>query len=397
MGWVIRTPKGFRANWREPDGRQRAKTFPTNREANAYLAEVETAKNKGSYVNPHAGRTPFAVVAGRWLSSRNDEATTIARDASIMTNHVLGKWSGWPVGKITHLDVQDWITSLGGKLAPATVSECHRLARAVLAAAVRQHLIGSNPTDGVRLPGRRVRDTDEVVISREVFRARLLPAVPDRHRALVAMAGGTGQRWGEAIAVRTDALALDKRVVRVIRTITEVAGHTQHKPFPKSRAGRREIPLPSWLVPLLREHLETYPPNDDGLIFTNQAGGPLRRTLFRSRVWKPSLVRAGLLGEIRAEDDDTHTGLWADSDGVKHTEQFERHDQAVRHVAKHATGGMTFHDLRHSYATWLVDDGVPVNMAMKVLGHEHASTTLQLYTRRTTDHDRIRKALDDDA
>ncbi|WP_211346896.1 hypothetical protein [Saccharothrix australiensis] len=43
-----------------------------------------------------------------------------------------------------------------------------------------------------------------------------------------------------------------------------------------------------------------------------------------------------------------------------------------------------------------MDDGVPVNMAQRVLGHEHASTTLQLYTRRTLDHQRILKALDDD-
>jgi len=36
-------------------------------------------------------------------------------------------------------------------------------------------------------------------------------------------------------------------------------------------------------------------------------------------------------------------------------------------------------------------------MAQRVLGHEHASTTLQLYTRRTLDHDRIRQALDGDS
>jgi integrase len=37
---------------------------------------------------------------------------------------------------------------------------------------------------------------------------------------------------------------------------------------------------------------------------------------------------------------------------------------------------LRFHDLRHSYATWLVDDGVPVNMVQKVMGHERSSTTL---------------------
>jgi hypothetical protein len=47
-------------------------------------------------------------------------------------------------------------------------------------------------------------------------------------------------------------------------------------------------------------------------------------------------------------------------------------------------------------ATWLVDDGVPPNMVQRVTGHERASTTLDLYTRRTADTSRILAALDDD-
>ena len=51
--------------------------------------------------------------------------------------------------------------------------------------------------------------------------------------------------------------------------------------------------------------------------------------------------------------------------------------------------------LRHSYTTWLVDDGVPINMVQKVMGHERSSTTLDLYTRRTDNSDRVLRALDD--
>jgi integrase len=57
---------------------------------------------------------------------------------------------------------------------------------------------------------------------------------------------------------------------------------------------------------------------------------------------------------------------------------------------------MRFHDLRHSYATWLVDDGVSVNMVQRVMGHERSLTTLDLYTRRTDNGDRILRALNDD-
>jgi hypothetical protein len=118
----------------------------------------------------------------------------------------------------------------------------------------------------------------------------------------------------------------------------------------------------------------------NGLVFTNEAGMPVRRTLFWSRVWKPSLVRAGLLGKIVEVGPKSFRGEWTDKDGGPHSEEFGSYRHAVKVVAHGAAGGITFHGLRHSCATWLVDDGVPVNTAQKVLGHENASTTLQLYT-----------------
>ena len=75
------------------------------------------------------------------------------------------------------------------------------------------------------------------------------------------------------------------------------------------------------------------------------------------------------------------------------TATFPTQAQAVKHVATHGGDALRFHDLRHSYATWLVDDEVPPNMVQRVMGHEHVATTLQLYVRRTEHHDRIRRAL----
>ncbi len=396
MGHVIATRAGsWRANWREPGGAQRSKTFKTKRDAAAYLAQVETSKTQGVYVSPQGGRVKFHDLAVRWLASRNDEPTTIARDASIMHTHVITRWGGWQVGKIGHMDHQEWVTQLGRTLAPATVAECHRLTSAVCQSAVRAKLIGSNPCDGVRLPKRRKQDTDDQIISREELLTRLLPAVPDRYRALVATAAGTGLRWGEDAGLCSDAINLDDRMLRVVRTVIEVAGRISFKPYPKSGAGRREIPLPAWLLPILREHTTRYAAGRNGLIFTNTAGGPVSRTAFRARIWRPSLVRAGLLGEITPAAGELFEARWTDQDGLRQVTQFATHDQAVTHIARHAVGALTFHGLRHSYATWLVDDGVPINMVQKVLGHERASTTLDLYTRKTTNHGRIREALDD--
>ncbi|WP_439427777.1 tyrosine-type recombinase/integrase [Micromonospora sp. LA-10] len=346
MGFVRKTPAGrHRACWRDPAGKQRSKTFRTKREANAFLAEVESALNRGLYVAPDAGRVRFGDYADRWLAARNSEKTTAARDASVMRNHVVPRWGSQPLSSIEHSAVQAWVTSLGERLSPASIAECFRLTSAVLRSAVRDRIIGFNPCEGVRLPPRRRTDTDDLTISREQL-PRLLTAVPVQYRALVALAAGTGLRWGECAGLQWDALDLALGVVRVVRVAEEVSGHVTIKPYPKSKAGRRSVPIPPFAVHSLTDHERAYRTDGQLLVFTTGTGEAIRRGTFRSRVWKPSLQRAGLPMALR------------------------------------------FHDLRHSYATWLVSDGVPINDVAKVMGHEQTSTTLNRYTHSTAERDR---------
>jgi integrase len=154
------------------------------------------------------------------------------------------------------------------------------------------------------------------------------------------------------------------------------------------------VPLPGWLIEIIHEHLTRWPNKPNLPIFANEVGAPLRRGLFRARIWRPSLVRAGLLGQVVGGG--PYTARWIDADGASHERTYKTHRRAVMEVARNQSGGMRFHDLRHSYATWLVDDGVPINMVQRVLGHEKSSTTLDIYTRRTDNSARILQALTDD-
>jgi integrase len=397
MGHIVPTQAGgYRANWRDAAGRQRAKTFPTKREAKAYLAEVETAVSRGLYVDPHAGRMRFGAYAARCLTARNDEITTAARDASIMRNHVIARWGTTPIAKIDHLTVQQWVTELGARLSPATVAECYRLTSLVLRSAVRDRLIGHNPCEGVRIARRRRKDTDDQVITQHELITQLLPAVPDRYRALVGLAGGTGLRWGECAGLRWDALDLTTRTLRVVRVAVEVSGHVTDKPYPKSRAGRRMVPLPGFAVELLTEHKHRYPPGASGLVFTSRSGAAVRRTTFRAKVWRPSLVRAGLLGKIVEVGEHKVMAHWHDGEGHEWSKDFTSGREAIEHIVRHAHGGLRFHDLRHSYATWLVSAGVPINDVSAVMGHEQTSTTLDRYTHPSQDRDqRVRSVFAD--
>ena len=104
--------------------------------------------------------------------------------------------------------------------------------------------------------------------------------------------------------------------------------------------------MPGFLVAALHAHLGDG--SADGLAFGTRAGTPMRRSNFRRQVWAQAVARSGL------------------------------------------PAGLRFHDLRHSYATWLVSDGVPINVVSRLMGHEQISTTLNRYTHDARDYENRR-------
>jgi hypothetical protein len=118
----------------------------------------------------------------------------------------------------------------------------------------------------------------------------------------------------------------------------------------------------------------------------------LSRHTFRARVWRPSLVRAGLLGSV-SPSGEGFRGTWTGKDGIEHHKQLPTKEEAVTYVAQHAGEGLRFHDLRHCYATWLVSDGVPVNDVAGLIGHEQISTTLNRYTHASRDRNSRARAV----
>ncbi|WP_328384091.1 tyrosine-type recombinase/integrase [Micromonospora zamorensis] len=89
---------------------------------------------------------------------------------------------------------------------------------------------------------------------------------------------------------------------------------------------------------------------------------------------------------------------WPDRHGREQRAEFSTEAAAIAHAAASAVGGLRFHDLRHSYITWLVTDGVPINVVQRVVGHEKASTTLDRYTHTPEDYaDRVRLTFADDS
>ncbi|MEU5948077.1 hypothetical protein ABZ793_21315 [Micromonospora sp. NPDC047465] len=107
--------------------------------------------------------------------------------------------------------MQEWVTELGKQVAPAIVASRFGLFSSILASAVRSRLIAFNPCEGVRLPAQRKRAGGVQTISQDDLTGRLLPAVPEWHRPLVAAAAGAGLRWDECQGLRWDASISTRR------------------------------------------------------------------------------------------------------------------------------------------------------------------------------------------
>jgi len=113
-----------------------------------------------------------------------------------------------------------------------------------------------------------------------------------------------------------------------------------------------------------------------------------RRYVARSGAGRPPGAPEGRALDLKEPNSATiveespkrYWATWHDQDGKEQSAVFASEPQAVNEVVHNDAGGLRFHDLRHSYATWLVYAGVPINDAQRLLGHSRPSTTLDLYT-----------------
>jgi integrase len=118
--------------------------------------------------------------------------------------------------------------------------------------------------------------------------AALADVIPPRFRALVLVAAYTGLRWGELAGLRVRRVDLLHGRITVAEQLLEVRGRLAVGP-PKTGAGQRMVTLPTVAAEALAEHLSIYAEaGPEGLVFSAERGGPIRRSNFTRRVWIPA-------------------------------------------------------------------------------------------------------------
>ncbi len=156
---------------------------------------------------------------------------------------------------------------------------------------------------------------------------------------LVTLVSYAGIRWGEAVPLGGHAINPLHRRLNITTAATEVNGHLVVG-TPKTHC-IRTIVLPRVVADALSAHMTRMAVGPDDLVFTAPRGGPLRSANFWRRVWVPS----------------------------------RRHLT----IAHPSLDSLRVHDLRHTAASIAISCGANIMAVQRMLGHEKASVTLDVY------------------
>jgi integrase len=334
----------YLVRFRTADGHERSRQFARRRDAEhfAHLTEVDRAQ--GSFVDPRLGKITVAEWFERWWPTvTNLRPTTRARDEASYRTHIAPAFGSMQLARVDRTSAREWVARLSdpddGALAPATVAKAAQVFNKLMRAAVEDRVIASNPIERLPLP-RIEREEMRFLSADELW--RLADAIDPRYRALIVLAGYSGLRLGELLALRWEHVDTLRRRVTVVETLTDLAGHISFGP-PKTRAALRTISVPAFVIEELAQTPDG-PADPRALVFTSPEGQPVRPTLFRRRYWAPAVTAAGL-------------------------------------------SPLRIHDLRHTaVALWIAAAAHPKQVAARA-GHTSVSVVLDRYGHLLPDHD----------
>jgi integrase len=262
--------------------------------------------------------------------------------------------------RLDQLSAQHVAGMLRGLEIAGRSARTRQYARAVLRRALRwaeqNGLVARNVAALVDGPRKAATKLDDALDAAEA-KAVIAAARGDRLEALAVLALRLGLRKGEALALRWSDVDLDAGTLTVRGTLKRRPGGGLYVDTPKTDSACRTVPLVAGTLDALREHRKRQTAErlaarlwtDSGHVFTDTIGGPLdpRNTL---RWWQGLTEAAGL-------------------------------------------GRRRFHASRHTAATLLLDQGVPLEVVSAVLGHAGLAITADTYAKVTMESKRRALAL----
>jgi integrase len=332
--------------YRDPNGDQHRETFTRRIDAERRIREIETAKDRGQFIDPADAKTRVDEWIMEWHKTRlNLRPSTETRDRTYINRYITPHLGRHQLGHLTPTHVRKWVATLNETLAPSTTRKAHQLLRASLQAAVADRMIPTNVCEGTSLPA-LTEPTHRYLQMTEVH--DLANTIDESLKAFVYVGALAGLRPGELAALRLTNLDLPNQRLTITHTAVELSGVITYG-APKTAAAKRTISIGTALTGILTAHLDDFGPGSNvthithvtevttsPLVFTSSEGGPLRLTNLRRRAWRQAVE-----GSVGAP--------------------------------------MRIHDLRHTSAALAIAQGVHPKVLQERLGHRDIQTTFNVY------------------
>ena len=343
-GTIYKDPDGqWHGQLRLPNGKRRNVYGKNQREIQQKLTQLRREVDAGMHGSLDGEQT-FSQFTADWLINHQHQLRSKTKKTySYLARLHMDEIGDMVLNKVTARVLQKHYARKLTSLSATSVQHLHAFLHVVLENAVRLDILPKNPADYVDAPG---FDTEEIQPLSEQQARELVKVIhDDRYEALWMLALSTGMREAELLGLRWIDIDFERSRVRVKMTLHRVEGKYVLEET-KSRTSRRTLPIPQYTLMLLqqwktqqaeeREMMEKAWDETWGLAFTTAAGRPLHYTV------------------------------------------------ALRHFRRQLRNSIIpvttrLHDLRHTFATLLLERGVNIKVVSELLGHSSITITLAIY------------------
>ncbi len=322
--------------------KQIMRSFPTKTEADRWLAQQRTAQATGTFAD--AGKLTVGAYLTEWLACRKDiRVSSRISYASLLKTRIVPGLGSLTMRAIRPTHVAHFLADQ--KASSATINVLRAILSRAFEDARRTGLLATNPARGLAslaTPERKERALkfwDDAQM-----RTFLAQTADDQDAMLWRFLLASGLRIGEALALRWEEVDLKTGTIQVRRTLSQVQGGFVAA-APKTKAGRRAIPLDPTTTKQLRNHRQA-----------------IRELRMRYRdIWVD--------GDLVFPQVD---GSFSTADSLR--------DRLTTLCAHHGLPAIGLHGCRHTHATLLLAAGIAPKVVSERLGHTTVGMTLDTYS-----------------
>lgn len=241
--------------------------------------EWSPPKHRAEKARAVATTPDFETYAKKWIAKRRTDkgeplrASTRANYEATLEHHLVPTFGRMRLRDITKGSVRRWYedTLEGNGDTPRANSKAYGLLRAIMNSAVDEDLIEASPVHirGAGYQPKRRRLEPASIEELDV----IVENMPEKWKLMVLLASWCALRYGEIAELRRKDIKLRHAngrwtgVIQVRRGVVWVNRKIQVEP-PKSEAGIRDVAIPPHLIPVIKEHLETFATHgQEGLLF----------------------------------------------------------------------------------------------------------------------------------